>query len=307
MMNNIFRSLFILLSSAVAGQQPVILADINIPSRQEAEVNEPGYLPWPLPGGGESLQASGVTFTLSGTYTDGWYKAGVQAPYYARLANDGLVTGDSTTLTISGLPAGIHSLLTFHNTFDNPDNNTFSPMDIYLNGELVYNDLIQSNRVTSNALATTAYIVFETAEGEYVSISIIPETSTDATQKIATLCGFELNTPNAMNQATGPVPGNGDKHVNADSGFFDLSWTPAESARSHDIYFGISEQSVIEATVDSAAFQGNGTDTVFTVAELYSLQVEQRDLETLFREVSSAPHSTLAATGREEGGIDDAA
>ncbi len=42
-------------------------------------------------------------------------------------------------------------------------------------------------------------------------------------------------------------------------------------------------------------------------AELYSLQVEQRDLETLFREVSSAPHSTLAATGREEGGIDDAA
>jgi ABC-2 type transport system ATP-binding protein len=42
-------------------------------------------------------------------------------------------------------------------------------------------------------------------------------------------------------------------------------------------------------------------------AELYSLQIEQRDLETLFREVSSAPHSTLAAAGREEGSIDDAA
>ena len=271
-MKNILHGLFFLLSSASSAQQPVILVDINIPSRQEAEVNEPGYLPWPVLGGGESFQASGVTFSLSGTYTDGWYKAGVQAPHYARLANDGLKTSDSTTLTISGLSDGIHSLLTFHNTFDNPASNTFSPMDIYLNGELVYDDLIQSNRVTSNAGATTAYLVFEVAGGESVSISIVPERSTDATQKIATLCGFELNTPNAINQATLPVPEHGDKHVNFDSGFFDLSWTPAGSAVAHDIYFGSSEKSVSEATVDSAAFKGNQTDTVYTVSALYSMQ-----------------------------------
>jgi ABC-2 type transport system ATP-binding protein len=42
-------------------------------------------------------------------------------------------------------------------------------------------------------------------------------------------------------------------------------------------------------------------------AELYGLSMEQRDLETLFREVSSAPHSMIAAAGRGEESIDDAA
>ena len=42
-------------------------------------------------------------------------------------------------------------------------------------------------------------------------------------------------------------------------------------------------------------------------AELYSLQMEHRDLETLFREVSQAPLSNLAASQPGEGGSRDAA
>jgi ABC-2 type transport system ATP-binding protein len=42
-------------------------------------------------------------------------------------------------------------------------------------------------------------------------------------------------------------------------------------------------------------------------AELYTLQMEQRDLETLFREVSTAPQSSLPAADEEEGRISDAA
>ncbi len=42
-------------------------------------------------------------------------------------------------------------------------------------------------------------------------------------------------------------------------------------------------------------------------SELYALNREQRDLETLFREVSSAPHSVIGAAGDREGKINYAA
>lgn len=108
--------LFIVGQQLLFGQNPVLLVDINIPDRHEAEVNEPGYTPWPLNGEGESITLDGITFTLAGGYGTSWYKAGVQAPYYARLANDALISGEGVDLVISGLPAGSHSLLTYHNT-----------------------------------------------------------------------------------------------------------------------------------------------------------------------------------------------
>ncbi|MGW8314686.1 MAG: T9SS type A sorting domain-containing protein [Bacteroidales bacterium] len=272
MMKSLFIPFLAISCLTISAQQPVVLVDINVPDRQEAEVNEPGYVPWPIVGGGESILIDGVTFALQGDYTDGWYKAGVQAPYYARLANDGLVTADSVTLTISGLLPGVHSLLTFHNTFDNPDNNTFSPMNIYLNGEQGYDRLVQSNRVTDNAMSTTSYLVFEVTGGESIRISFTPERESDATLKIATLCGFELNTPNAAYQASTPFPAHGDRHARADSARLELSWTPAPGAVSHDVYVGLTEQSVAEATPDSAAFRENGTDTVHVLSDLYSMQ-----------------------------------
>src|SRR5690606_1959765 len=98
-----------------------------VSSRRAAEVNEIEYTPWPFKSGNsDQLNVNGlkVTFTKKGTVGSGlatdYYKTGVQAPYFARLASDGLMVTDGNggaeiEMRISGLPAGPNTLLTYHN------------------------------------------------------------------------------------------------------------------------------------------------------------------------------------------------
>ena len=100
-------------------QKPVIRVDLNFNGRNEAEINERGYFPWTVDAGTQSSRTfDGVKIELKGDYASDWYKAGVQAPYYAKWVNDGLVSDGPVELVITGLPAGNHSLLTLHNIFD---------------------------------------------------------------------------------------------------------------------------------------------------------------------------------------------
>src|SRR5437016_3743695 len=93
--------LLFLLHFSASAQTPVIKIDLNQSGRQDAEVNEPGYLGWTLASNTVNVASftppsSGVTITLTrkGPYGDklstNWYKAGVQSPFFARLANDGV-------------------------------------------------------------------------------------------------------------------------------------------------------------------------------------------------------------------------
>jgi hypothetical protein len=278
----ILTAALMVLPVSVTGQ-PRCKVDINVADRQEEEVNEPDYIPWPTHNGpAESLTVKGITFTLSGSYYTGWYKAGVQAPWFARLANDGIFSGGGVSLIISGLPSGRHTLLTFHNTVHNPATNTFPPIDIYVSDSLIYDNLEQSNRVTDNDDAATAYLSFEVTEGEDAVIFITPETGTDATSVEAALNGFELNVPDAILQSSSPVPGDKDEHVDADSDTLLLCWRAAGTAISHDIYFGTDSLSVAMADTSSAGFLANRQDTCISVTGLYSgsnyfWRIDERD------------------------------
>ena len=270
-LNFILLSLFFMFISAIISGQPRCKVDLNVPDRHEEEVNEPDYTPWPThEGPSESIELNGVTFTLSGGYYTNWYKAGIQSPYFARLVNDGIFSGPGVQLIISGLENGRHTLLTFHNTVHNPATNTFPPIDIYVNDSLIYDNLIQTNRVTNNADATTGYLVFDVSEGEDVIIFIKPETNTDATSVEAALNGFELNTPNAMYQASSPVPDDKDEHVDADNDSLLLCWKAAGIAISHDVYFGTDSSTVADADQFSECFIKNQTDTCLLITGLYS-------------------------------------
>ncbi|MBN1185321.1 MAG: T9SS type A sorting domain-containing protein [Bacteroidales bacterium] len=267
---SIFITFSILIPVIISGQ-PVCKVDLNVADRHEEEVNEPNYTPWPThEGPSESIVVNGITFTLSGNYYTGWYKAGVQSPYYARLANDGIFSGPGVQLIISGLEPGRHTLLTFHNTVHNPLNNTFPPIDIYLNDSLIYNDLIQTNRALSNAEAATAYFVFDVSEDEDVVLFFTPDTNTDATSVEASLNGFELNTSNAECQASAPVPEDNDEHVDADNDSLLLCWKAASMAISHNVYFGTDSSAVADADQSSEYFIKNQTDTCLLVTGLYS-------------------------------------
>lgn len=266
---------------SVFAQSPQIKVDFDMTGRSATEVNEPGYSAWAIPSAtSASATFSGVKVTLSKQGANGttlradWYKAGVQAPYYARLVNDGVKVdggeaGAAILMRLENLPAGQHSLLVYSNTFASAA--SFAPLDISVNGKGVVDNLKVSNRVETNAKAASAYLTFTAVNGA-ADILFKADTSTGAADKNVVINAFELNTPNVVDQATAPQPASGDFHVDADSGSAILRWTAAASASKHHIYLGTNEKDVLNATTSSSIYKGASTATSYSVAKSYSGQ-----------------------------------
>jgi hypothetical protein len=253
-------------------QLPVVKVDLNMSGRPESEVNEPGYTAWPIVNDENvSVNIRGINIKLLGSFNRNWYKAGIQSPNFARLVNDGIISDKYIEVQISGLPPGNHTLLTFHNFFSKPQTNTFSPIDIYLNGKLVHSKLTSSCRVLSNESAATAYVAFHASRGEIVSIRFVAGSNSSTNDIRTVLCGFELNTPNPKYQAKTPFPTDGNEHVETTGGKLMLHWKPAKDATSNDIYVGDNYQDIVSANNSSPVFQGNFTDTTFELKGLYNL------------------------------------
>lgn len=275
-------------------QTPVLKIDFNQNGRQLAEVHEPGYLSW-YPATAVLLDTlEGVIMRFESTGAgDGlksnWYKAGIQSPYYARLVSDVLTVNDGTagaeiTMTLSGLTAGQHSLLFYLNHVDNPATNTFAPVDIFIDGTQVADDVQPSERALSTADAYVSYHRFTATAGTDVTVVFRADTTFDVSNKNLALAGVELNTPNARQQARTPVPTDGDTHVDADQGGLSLAWSPAPSALSHALYFGTDEAAVTHATLDDGPYLGTLADTTYALSglspsETYYWRVDETDAE----------------------------
>jgi len=255
----------------IFAQNPVVKIDFDQSGRPKAEVNDPDYTAWVIASGNTSAYTeNGVTFTITRVGNNGdalgtnWYKAGIQAPYYARLVCDGLTVKGTTAnlgaqieLKISGLATGEHTLLTFFNNVDSPTTSTFSPIDISVNGNLVVDNLIPTVRATKTADAASSYLKFQATTGTDVTILIAAETSGTESVKNFIFNGFELNTPNISHQATNPDPKQNDEHVELTSAGKLLQWTVGSGAVSHNIYFGTDQTAVDNATTSSPEFKGN--------------------------------------------------
>ena len=168
------------LTSFAAMPSPVTAAelrvDLDISGRQSSEVTQSGYTPWAIAGTSGNAAASqtfaeaGVTvsFAMSGSVGTGlrssWYKAGVQAG--TKLAGDGITVADGNggsaiVMRISGLSAGPHTLLTYHNAWDNLTAGAQGRIDISVDGALVIDSLQPTIRAVNNSDATVAYLEFE--------------------------------------------------------------------------------------------------------------------------------------------------
>ncbi len=269
------------LCQSVYAQSPQLKVDFNQLGRPESGVNEPGYIAWPVETAASiSKTLSGVTVTLtkqgSGTgLKSDWYKAGTEAPYYARLANDGVTVdggeaGAAILMSFSGLPNGTHTLLLTLNTVASPTTNTFAPLDISVNGTQVINNLAPSNRATSNSTAKTAFITFTSSNGK-ADILVKADTSTGASNKNVIINGFGLNIPDSTKQTANPIPGDNDQHVDSDSGNYTLRWSNAVGASSQHVYVGTSKSQVESATTStSGIYKGQQTATTFALTNLYS-------------------------------------
>jgi hypothetical protein len=248
--------------------------DFDISGRPTSEVTEPGYVAWPVTAEASIAKTiEGVTFTFAkggsnGTELAGtWQKTAVQAPNYARLAGDGLTvsegdSGSQIRLTLKGLAAGNHSLLTWHNV---PSTSvTAGKVSVQVDGATQVSNLSQTTAALSNEAAPSSYVTFTAQAGTDV---VVLFTSTAS----LVINGLELDTPNIAMQATEPVPGDRDEHVDADDGTLDLGWIAADGAASHDVYFGTDPNVVQAATHESPEFKGNQTGTTFSVSELNSI------------------------------------
>jgi hypothetical protein len=278
----------LLLSSFLSySQTPVFKVDFNQTGRTASETNEPGYTAFEIPSGSTSVITVALGQNVTATFTrmgsngtrliSNWYKAGIQTPYFARLVCDGMVvengaTGAQIEMRISGLPAGQHSFLTYHNQVDNPSTNTFSPMDVYVNGVKTISQLVPSVRATNTANVPTAYVTATAVAGQDVVILYAADLTTSATNRNIIINGLEINTPNAANQARSPQPENADTHANADNGSITLTWTKAPNATNSDVYFGFDSTSVANATTSSTLYKGRLTGTTLAQSNQYSMQ-----------------------------------
>ncbi|MFO7656442.1 MAG: T9SS type A sorting domain-containing protein [Bacteroidales bacterium] len=247
-------------------QSPVLHIDLNVSGRTDNEVNEPGYSPWVVTSPG-SKNFAGVTFTFkNGTVQNSWYKVGVQAPYYARIVGDGIWT-ENIELHISGLQNGKHSLLTFHNTFDDK----ICPIDIYIGRTLIIDNLVPSKRVYSNNDGETSYLEFEVTNSEDVVIRYMADPVASSTGTRIPICGFQLNKTNPKKMARYEYPEDKDEHVDIDNDTLKLYWKSPEDAVAFHVFFGKNKSDVFTADTLSPQFTGRIQDTSFTRANFYNL------------------------------------
>lgn len=261
--------------------EPVIKVDLNFAGRQESEVNQPGFEPWPIPSASSiSQDFEGVTFTLSSSGDGGlglrsnWYKTAIAT---AQLTGDGVLVdfgegepqGGAISLTVDGLSAETHTLLLYLSSVDNWADASVAPLNIYVNDQLIHSNVVMSSRVTDNSEAQTAYVSFAPDGGQAV-VRIEADGSAGADIENVVLNGFELNTPNFAKQARAPVPGDGDLHVDADEGELRLEWTAAEGAEKHALYFGTDKTLVADG--DDSVFIREQTQTHADLTGLYSLE-----------------------------------
>lgn len=251
-------------------KQP-LKVDFDFDGRKMLEVNDPNYVSWPIAAGEElSKEFNDIKITLKGSISSSWYKAGIQAPSYARLVNDGVVAKDSIKIIINGLSEGEHSLLTFHNTFNKQEEPKNTPVHIVVNGENKVS-LASSNRSLSTEKSAMSYFTFNAKKDEEVVIRFYTESHSDESLNNLVINGFELDTPNRLKQARTPFPAHNNRHV-VMSKDFKLSWEGYVNATFHEVYFGENEASVINADITAKEFKGKQKENEFTISDLYSKQ-----------------------------------
>jgi len=121
--------------------------------------------------------------------------------------------------------------------------------------------------------AKSAYLIITAQADSDVVVLFAADTSGTENVKNVIINGFELNTPNIVEQSNAISPLDRDEHVEMPSGNIQLVWSKGKDAISHDVYFGTDSAFVYNADTSSSLYQGrNGlTDTTFQVNNLKSL------------------------------------
>ncbi len=280
---------------------------------------EDGFTPWAV--GQESSSFAntidGITLTISrgdgslGTTIMGeWWKDGVNK--YSKLTSDGItVSGKnedskytlregmaSIKLVISGLSAGKHSLLAYHN---NPAGFNGAPLKILVNGTTVAENIAQTCREQTPSTSGMSYITFTVTGGQPVTVvyQTVPDPSFDYTEGYNTtslyINALVFDQPNPMTTASNPIPDNGDLHYD---GGGQLSWTAATSAVKHHVYTGTSPDALTKRTTTTNTYYYIGSNDYINTC-YWRIDEEDADGNIYQGEVWSYRPARLAFPGAE--------
>lgn len=268
--------------------------DFNMSGRSEAEGLEPGYTAWAI-GRETSAQASfeqadGSTMTIKLSAVPGlagnaictkYWKQGVVNYGYKLLADACLsiellepgVSNDYVDVTqgasgirleVSGLAAGEHSLMAYHNAVDGWTAG-LPPVMVKVNGSVVAENIPQTCRAVRQSDSGYSYITFKCAEGETVTIDYIsvPQAGSTYSATAVTINALVFDESNPLTQAFNPYPANNDRHADADNGQITLRWSPAPVAVKHHVMIG-TEPGVLKE-------QAIQTDTTYIFKDLNTI------------------------------------
>ncbi|KAH8798707.1 pectate lyase [Flagelloscypha sp. PMI_526] len=213
---------------------------------------EPDWANWTFVNGASSYTTTmnGVTATVSSSTTfTGGYWAIVYRKFEAylgeRVAAEGISTGDKSgvpiSLSLEGLSVGEHTLLSYHNSWDDIVETT--PIDVSVNGEVVLSNVTQTIRQDNVWTSGSSYFKFNVSDPtETITIIYTPQSGTAATDKRLFLNGIEIDTGNMKEQASFPYPERQNKYIDADDGNIIMTWKPptsgSSSAFSYTLYIG---------------------------------------------------------------------
>lgn len=255
-----------------------------------------GYTQWIIgdvtsSSGSTSTEINGVTITLSwgdntsaAQLTRNYWKDGLTKPY-DKLVSDGIYFKDITSnsvaidVEITGLPKGTHSIQAYHNNVDGYVGKILPPINVAVNDVDVLTDVEQTCRVQDRSESAKTYITFTVSsdtKATKITYYTNPKSGVDYASKAFYINALEIgDIVNANNQAQNPSPANLDYHVDADSGV-ELSWTAAEGATSHIVYFGENEETVTNASTGGTTQSGTSiTKTGLSPLKRYYWRVDE--------------------------------
>ena len=290
----------------LAQDKPQVKVDVSISNRNNPdETQESGYEWWRVEQGKQSntFETAGLKFTFvapTGQKPDyivrsGWSKTYIQnadnKAQNGRLTFDGVTLDPDDnsyssysfcgqlTLRIEGLPAGQHTLLTYHNCWENPASWYARPMTVSVGTQVVATDVVPTFGQAVAANATIVSIPLTVAaDGEAVEVTFATSadqpgqpTNGQANEfKTPLLNGFELNTVDVTTQAKEPYPASGDMHVDADGGDITLSWKGAnDGVKEHWLYFAASQEDLL--LVESPLAKLPASQTSYTISGLNTM------------------------------------
>jgi hypothetical protein len=241
----------------VCSTQAALRVDIS-PDNGRKDIQTRGWENWLVKDGAEATQTFGpLRFKLRSTgrpFKAELWKGALDTG--ATVAADG-VSAQQIEMVISGLAAGKHSLVTYHNSVTGAALNKCS---VLVDGQDRASAIVPSVRAAGDYDLASTFIEFDAAAGKDVTVTIKPDSGGSVI-----LNGFEIDTIDPAHRPAKPVPDPDDEHTVEDPV---LTWRAAKTATAHQVYFGTDRDAVANATPASPEFKGNQTTTEYRTSGL---------------------------------------